>query len=69
MGGPAKNIARYSEAEITGLNMNEYQIKKATKLISETNLQHLIKFDKVQLQFYSSYTLVLSYNCVVMHFP
>ena len=50
MGGPARNIARYSEAEITGLNVNEYQVKKATKLTSETNLQHLIKFDKVQLQ-------------------
>ena len=47
VGGPAKNIARYSGAEITGLNFNEYQIKKATKLTAEANLQHLIKYDEV----------------------
>jgi len=47
VGGPARNIARHSGAEITGLNFNEYQIKKAMKLTAEAGLQHLIKFDKV----------------------
>ena len=54
VGGPARNIARYSGAEITGLNMNEYQIKKATKLTSETNIHHLIKYDQVKLQLHIS---------------
>jgi len=47
VGGPARNIARYSGAEITGLNFNEYQVTKATKLTAEANLEHLIKYDKV----------------------
>jgi len=47
VGGPAKNIASYSGAEITGLNINDYQIKKAIRLTAEANLQHLIKYDKV----------------------
>ena len=49
VGGPARNIARYSGAEITGLNINDYQIKKATKLTAEANLEHLIKYEKVWL--------------------
>ena len=47
VGGPARNIARHSGAEITGLNFNEYQIQKANKLTAEANLQHLVKYDKV----------------------
>lgn len=49
VGGPAINIAVYSGAEITGLNINDYQIKKATKLTTEANMQHLIKYNKVEL--------------------
>lgn len=47
VGGPARNIALHSGAEITGLNINDYQIKKAIKLTAEANLQHLIKYDEV----------------------
>jgi len=47
IGGPARNIAQHTGAEITGLNFNEYQIKKAIKLTAEANMQHLITYDKV----------------------
>ena len=55
IGGPARNIAHHSGAEITGLNCNEYQIKKATKLTAEAKLQHLVKYDKVTQSYRIAY--------------
>lgn len=50
--GPLKNIAQYSGASIIGLNINQYQIKKAQKYIKEHNLErtcHLHHGDFMQV--------------------
>jgi len=44
VGGPARNIAYFTEAEVTGVNNNAYQIKRGTKLNQEVGLSHLVKF-------------------------
>eukprot|EP00127_Corallochytrium_limacisporum_P003660 Clim_evm48s151 gene=Clim_evmTU48s151 len=42
VGGPARNIARFSGATVTGLNNNEYQVKKCNQYNKAENLDHLV---------------------------
>ncbi len=44
VGGPLMEIARYSGANIVGVNANEYQLKRARKLTKEADLTHLADF-------------------------
>jgi len=46
VGGPARCIARFSEANIVGLNNNDYQIGRAKLLTKEARLEHLINYMK-----------------------
>eukprot|EP01111_Echinosteliopsis_oligospora_P012679 TRINITY_DN437_c0_g1_i1.p1 TRINITY_DN437_c0_g1~~TRINITY_DN437_c0_g1_i1.p1 ORF type:complete len:350 (+),score=104.34 TRINITY_DN437_c0_g1_i1:68-1117(+) len=39
IGGPLRNIARFANVEVVGLNNNEYQISRARRLAKESNLQ------------------------------
>jgi sterol 24-C-methyltransferase len=48
VGGPARNIARFSGAKITGLNNNAYQVKRATLKTEREGLTSLVKFVKVR---------------------
>jgi ubiquinone/menaquinone biosynthesis C-methylase UbiE len=47
VGGPAREIARFSGAHITGINNNAYQITRANKHTKDQNLTHLVSFVKV----------------------
>ena len=44
IGGPLMEIARYSGANIVGVNSNEYQLQRARKLTKEAGLSHLSDF-------------------------
>jgi len=44
--GPAREIARFSSAHITGLNLNEYQLEKAVKFNRSTTIPHLLSAKK-----------------------
>lgn len=44
VGGPARNIATFTEASIVGINNNSYQIERGKKLIKEAGLSHLVSF-------------------------
>ncbi|KAK2175692.1 hypothetical protein NP493_710g00029 [Ridgeia piscesae] len=46
VGGPARNIATFTEAEITGLNINDYQIQRARELTKAAGVDHLCEFVK-----------------------
>ncbi len=46
VGGPARNIAKYSGASITGVNINDYQIERGTKHTERASLSHLVRFVK-----------------------
>ena len=46
VGGPLREIARFSGATIVGVNNNEYQIERARKLTDEAGLGHLAEFLK-----------------------
>jgi len=46
VGGPARCIARFSEAHVVGLNNNDYQIGRAKILTKEAGLDHLVSYVK-----------------------
>ncbi|RDL41486.1 Sterol 24-C-methyltransferase [Venustampulla echinocandica] len=46
VGGPAREIAKFTGAHITGLNNNDYQIERATKYAQLEGLSHQLKFVK-----------------------
>lgn len=46
VGGPARNIARFSGAHVTGLNNNEYQVARATAKTAVQGLADRVKFVK-----------------------
>lgn len=46
VGGPAREIARFSGAHVTGVNNNQYQVDKATKYTAKAGLSGQIDFVK-----------------------
>eukprot|EP00741_Cyanophora_paradoxa_P024439 tig00022075_g23596.t1 len=46
VGGPARTIARFSGANVVGLNLNDYQIKRGLKLGEYYKLSHLVSYQK-----------------------
>jgi SAM-dependent methyltransferase len=46
VGGPAREIAKFSGAHITGLNNNDYQIERATRYAAKEGLSHQLNFVK-----------------------
>ncbi|GMF08395.1 unnamed protein product [Ambrosiozyma monospora] len=54
VGGPAREIARFSNVNITGLNNNDYQIEKGNHYNKQYGLDkqvHLVKGDFMQMDF------------------
>jgi len=46
VGGPARNIARFAECHVTGLNNNEYQVGRANKITAKQGLSPRASFVK-----------------------
>jgi len=46
IGGPLRNIARFSQAHITGLNNNEYQVTRAKRIAADCRLGHIASYIK-----------------------
>ncbi|KAK6501082.1 Delta(24)-sterol C-methyltransferase [Arthrobotrys musiformis] len=46
VGGPAREIARFSDCKITGLNNNDYQIARATMYAHKAGLSNQLRFAK-----------------------
>lgn len=46
VGGPAREIAKFTGAHITGLNNNDYQIDRATHYAAKEGLSHQLDFVK-----------------------
>ncbi|KAF2771217.1 ERG6, Delta(24)-sterol C-methyltransferase [Teratosphaeria nubilosa] len=46
VGGPAREIAKFTGANIVGLNNNDYQIERATHYAKKEKLDHQLKFVK-----------------------
>lgn len=45
VGGPAREIVRFTDANVTGLNNNDYQIDRATQYAAKADLSHkLVRF-------------------------
>lgn len=46
VGGPARNIARFSGANVMGINNNAYQISRARRYDTRLGLSHLVDYTK-----------------------
>lgn len=46
VGGPAREIAKFTGANIVGLNNNDYQIERATHYAAKEGLSHQLSFTK-----------------------
>jgi sterol 24-C-methyltransferase len=46
IGGPAREIAKFTDAHITGLNNNDYQIERATRYAEKEGLSNQLKYVK-----------------------
>jgi sterol 24-C-methyltransferase len=46
VGGPAREIVKFSGANVTGLNNNDYQIERATHYAAKEGLSHKLDFVK-----------------------
>jgi len=46
VGGPAREIAKFTDAHITGLNNNDYQIERAKRYAAREGLSHQLDFVK-----------------------
>jgi len=46
VGGPAREIARFSGCHVTGVNNNQYQVERARKHTKSAQLEHLVDFVK-----------------------
>jgi sterol 24-C-methyltransferase len=46
VGGPAREIVKFSGANVMGLNNNDYQIERATRYAKKEGLDHKLKFTK-----------------------
>lgn len=44
VGGPAREIARFADVHITGLNNNAFQVGRGTKYAKESGLQDQVQF-------------------------
>jgi len=48
VGGPAREIVRFTDANVTGLNNNDYQIDRATQYAAKAGLSHkLVRFKRL----------------------
>ncbi|KAL1746042.1 S-adenosyl-L-methionine-dependent methyltransferase [Schizophyllum fasciatum] len=46
VGGPAREIARFADVEIVGLNNNDFQVARARQYTKEAGLENQVKFVK-----------------------
>ncbi|KAF2473526.1 uncharacterized protein BDR25DRAFT_333045 [Lindgomyces ingoldianus] len=46
VGGPAREMVKFSGANVIGLNNNDYQIERATRYAQKEGLSHKLKFTK-----------------------
>jgi sterol 24-C-methyltransferase len=46
VGGPAREIVKFSGANVIGLNNNDYQIERATRYAAKEGLSDKLKFTK-----------------------
>lgn len=44
VGGPAREIARFTGAYITGINLNEYQVERATRYTAKVKMDKQVQF-------------------------
>lgn len=44
VGGPAREIARFTGCYITGLNLNEYQVQRATRYAASEGMSDQLQF-------------------------
>ena len=62
VGGPAREMARFSGASVVGLNICDYQLKRAQAHLEKSGLKHLVSFQKVSEE---DYLCSAMYTCLI----
>jgi sterol 24-C-methyltransferase len=44
VGGPAREIAKFTGAYVTGLNLNEYQVERASRYTAKLGMEDQVQF-------------------------
>jgi len=50
VGGPGRTVARFTDANVVGLNNNEYQLTRCKKITEEMGLSHICSYLKADFQ-------------------
>lgn len=61
VGGPAREIVKFSDVNVVGLNNNDYQIDRATAYAAKEGLSQKLSFVKGDFMVSSSLTTVIRY--------
>jgi sterol 24-C-methyltransferase len=63
IGGPAREIARFTGANIVGLNNNDYQIERATRYAASEGLSDRLSFVKGDFMVCSTFFVSTKSKC------
>lgn len=44
VGGPAREIAKFTGCHVTGLNINEYQVQRAARYAKKVNMEDQLEY-------------------------
>lgn len=58
VGGPAREIVKFTDCHVTGLNINEYQIQRATNYAAKENLSQKLRFVQADFMVIASQPLL-----------
>lgn len=61
VGGPAREIAKFTDAKITGLNINDYQIERARRAAVSEGLGDKLNFVKGDFMVRHSFSFSFSF--------
>lgn len=62
VGGPAREIVKFSGVNVIGLNNNDYQIERATQYAAKEGLSHKLSFTKGDFMVSSPYNCLAQRN-------
>ena len=61
VGGPARHIAAFTGSKITGITINDYQIKRANDVTTQAKLSHLVNYQRVCISIILRFTKMYSF--------
>lgn len=61
VGGPAREIAKFTGCHVTGLNINEYQVQRATRYAKKVNMENQLEYAQGDFMVFQTPSLLSLY--------